>query len=80
MATFIAKRGSKNMRVGKATVKPSTFKIRNGDKPGRAPKLVEPLERGALDAPTDFNCSKGEKKQIVSRRAKIMDEKRWLKN
>lgn len=53
-------------------VKPSTFKISDRGKPGRGPKVVPPLERGALGGPCFFNRPPSEQKQIVFRRAKRM--------
>jgi hypothetical protein len=49
---FTAKRaGGKKVKVAKARVKPSTFKISDRGKPGRGPKVVPPLEEGALGGP-----------------------------
>lgn len=73
---FTAIRGGKKVRVGKAKVKPSTFKIRDRGKPGRGPKVVPPLTKGALGGPGFFNRPGEQQKQIVFRRAKKMGEKK----
>lgn len=73
---YTAKRGGKKVRVSAARVKPSTFKIRDRGKPGRGPKLVPPLEEGALGGPGFFNRSKDEQEKIVFERAKKMGEKK----
>jgi len=61
---FTAKRAGKKVKVTKARVKPSTFKIRDRGKPGRGPKVVPPLEEGALGGPGFFNRSENEQEQI----------------
>ena len=73
---YTAKRGGKKVKVGKARVKPSTFKTTDRGKPGRGRKVVPPLERGAFGGPGFFKRSKGEQEQIVFRRAKRMGEKK----
>jgi hypothetical protein len=73
---FTATRGGKKVRVAKARVKPSTFKIRDRGKPGRGPKVVPPLKKGVLGGPGFFNRPSDEQKQIVFRRAKKMGEKK----
>ena len=73
---YTAKRGGKKVRVSAARIKPSTFKIRDRGKPGRGPKVVPPLEEGALGGPGFFNRSKGEQERIVFERAKTMGEKK----
>jgi hypothetical protein len=73
---YTARRGGKKVRVSKATVKPSTFKVSDRGKPGRGPKVVPPLEKGALGGPGFFSRSSDEQKQIVFRRAKKMGEKK----
>src|SRR5918999_1229094 len=67
------KRGSKEgkkVKVAKTRVKPSTFKIRDRGKPGRGPKVVPPLEEGALGGAGFFDRSNDEQEQIVFNRAK----------
>lgn len=73
---YTARRGGKRVRVSRAAVKPSAFKIRDRGKPGRGPKVVPPLQRGALGGPGFFNRSNNEQKQIVFRRAKRMGERK----
>ena len=73
---FTARRGGKKVRVRKATVKPSTFTIRDRGKPGRGPKVVPPLAKGALGGPGFFNRPSAIQKQIVFRRAKKMGERK----
>jgi hypothetical protein len=75
---FTAKRGGgkKVVKVTKARVKPSTFKISDRGKPGRGPKVVPPLEEGALGGPGFFNRSEDEQEQIVFERAKEVGEKK----
>ncbi len=73
---FTARRGGKKVRVGSSKVKPSTFKIKDRGKPGRGPKVVPPLEKGAFGGPGFFNRSKTEQKQIVFRRAKRLGERK----
>lgn len=64
------------VRVAKARVKPSTFKISDRGKRGRGPKVVPPLKKGALGGPGFFNRPSNEQKQIVFRRAKKIGERR----
>lgn len=73
---FTAKRGGKKVRIGKARVRPSTFKIRDRGKPGRGPKLVPPLAKGALGGPGFFDRPRNQQKQIIFRRAKRMGERK----
>jgi hypothetical protein len=73
---YTAKRGGKKIKVTKARVKPSTFKISDRGKPGRGPKVVPPLEEGALGGPGFFNRSNEEQEQIVFNRAKEMGERK----
>jgi hypothetical protein len=73
---FTARRGGKKVRVGKATVKPSTFKIHDRGKPGRGAKVVPPLAKGALGGPGFFKRPAEEQKRIVFNRAKRMGEKK----
>lgn len=73
---FTARRGGKKVRIGSSRVKPSTFKISDRGKPGRGPKLVPPLARGALGGPGFFNRPKAEQKQIVFRRAEKLGERK----
>jgi hypothetical protein len=74
---FTAKRSSgKKVKVAKARVKPSTFKISDRGKPGRGPKIVPPLEEGTLGGPGFFDRSNEEQEQIVFNRAKEMGERK----
>jgi hypothetical protein len=73
---YTAKRGGKRVRVGAARVGPSTFKISDRGKKGRGPKVVPPLERGALGGPGFFSKPAGEQERIVFARAKRLGEKR----
>src|SRR5215208_6974520 len=68
---FTAKRGGKKVKVAKAPVEPSTFKISDRGKQGRGPKVVPPLEEGALGGAGFFNRSKerGERKVVGELRA-----------
>lgn len=75
---FTARRGGKKVRVGSSRVKPSTFKISDRGKPGRGPKLVPPLERGALGGPGFSNRPKAEQEQIVFQRAKKLGERKVI--
>ena len=73
------KRGSKKgkrAKVAKTRVKPSTFKISDRGKPGRGPKVVPPLEEGALGGSGFFNRSNDEQEQIVFNRAKEVGERK----
>jgi hypothetical protein len=73
---FRAKRDGKKVKVAKARVKPSTFRISDRGKPGRGPKIVPPLEEGALGGPGFFDRSNDEQEQIVFNRAKEMGERK----
>jgi hypothetical protein len=73
---FTTKRGGKKVKVAKAPVKPSTFKISDRGKPGRGPKVVPPLEEGALGGPGFFKLSNEEQEQIVFNRAKERGERK----
>jgi hypothetical protein len=73
---FTAKRKGKKVKVAKARVKPSTFKISDRGKPGRGPKVVPPLEEGALGGSGFFDRSNEEQEQIVFNRAKEKGERK----
>ncbi len=73
---YTAKRGGKTVKVNKSRVKPSTFKTRDRGKKGRGPKVVPPLEKGALGGPGFFERSNEEQEQIVFGRAKELGEKK----
>ena len=73
---FTARRGGKKVRVSRAVVKSSTFSIRDRGKPGRGPKLVPPLAKGALGGPGFFKRPTTQQKQIVFRRAKKLGERK----
>ncbi|MDQ3960929.1 MAG: hypothetical protein M3230_00435, partial [Thermoproteota archaeon] len=73
---FTTKRGGKKVKVAKARVKPSIFKTSDRGKQGRGPKVVPPLEEGALGGQGFFDRSNDEQEQIVFNRAKEMGEKK----
>jgi hypothetical protein len=73
---FTAKRGKKKVKVAKTKVKPSKFKIADRGKKGRGPKVVPPLEEGALGGPGFFDRPDDEQEQIVFNRAKEMGERK----
>ena len=66
----------KKAKVAKTRVKPSTFKIRDRGKPGRGPRVVPPLEEGALGGAGFFDRSNDEQEQIVFNRAKEAGERK----
>jgi hypothetical protein len=73
---YTAKRGGKTVRVKKSQVKPSTFSTLDRGKKGKGPKLVPPLEEGALGGPGFFGRPEGEQEETVFERAKEMGEKK----
>lgn len=73
---YTAKRGGKKVKVGSSKVKPSTFKTSDRGKKGRGPKVVPPLEKGALGGPGFFGRPNGEQEKIVFSRAKKLGEKK----
>src|SRR5919201_66803 len=73
---YTAKRRGKKVRVSAARIKPSTFKIRDRGKPGRGPKVVPPLEKGALGGPGFFDRPESEQENIVFERAKELGERK----
>src|SRR5919205_2408568 len=73
---FTTKRGGKKIKVAKARVKPSTFKISDRGKAGRGPRVVPPLKEGALGGPGFFNRLDEEQEQIVFNRAKEVGERK----
>jgi hypothetical protein len=75
---FTARRGGKKIKVANARVKPSTFKISDRGKLGRGPKVVPPLEEGALGGPGFFDRSNDEQEQIVFNRTKEMGERKVI--
>lgn len=66
----------KKAKVAETQVKPSTFKISDRGKPGRGPKVVPPLEEGALGGSGFFDRSDDEQEQIVFNRAKEVGERK----
>src|ERR671939_1536795 len=73
---FTTKRGGKKVKVAKTRIKPSTFRTRDRGKLGCGPKVVPPLEEGALGGPGFFDRSNDEQEQIVFDRAKNMGERK----
>ncbi len=73
---YTAKRGGKKVRVSAAQIKPSTFKIHDRGKAGRGPKVVPPLEKGALGGPGFFDRSEDEQEQIIFDRAREVGERK----
>jgi hypothetical protein len=73
---FTTKRGGKKVKVAKAQVKSSVFKTSDRGKQGRGPKVVPPLEEGALGGQGFFDRSNDEQEQIVFNRTKEMGEKK----
>lgn len=62
--------------MSQARVEPSTFEICDRGKPGRGPKLVPPLAKGALGGPGFFSHPRDHEKQIAFRRTKKMGERK----
>jgi hypothetical protein len=75
---YTAKRGSKTVRVGRSRVKPSTFKISDRGKKGRGPKVVPPLEKGALGGSGFFDRPDDDQERIVFERTKELGEKKVI--
>ena len=73
---YTSRRGRRKIKVAGSLVKPSTFRIGDRGKPGKGPKLVPPLAKGALGGPGFFNRPSKEQKKIVFNRAKKMGEKK----
>ena len=73
---YTAKRGGKNVKVGKSKVKATTFPARDRGKKGRGPKVVPPLEKGALGGPGFFKRSNEKQEKILFERAKELGEKK----
>ena len=74
-----SKRGSKKIKkvkVSKTRVKPSTFKTTDRGKRGRGPKVIPPLEEGALGGSGFFDRSSDEQEQIVFSRARALGERK----
>ena len=66
------------MRVSASRVKPSTFTVRDRGKPGRGPKVVPPLEKGALGGSGFFSRPDSEQERIVFDRARMVGEKKVI--
>ena len=75
---YTATRNGKQVRVGPSKVRGSTFTIKDRGKPGRGPKIVPPLQRGALGGPGFFNKSQNEQERIVFERAKKFGERKVI--
>lgn len=73
---YTAKRGGKTVRVGKTRVKSTKFTIRDRGKKGRGPKVVPPLQKGALGGPGFFDRPKESQERVAIRRAKKFGEKK----
>lgn len=73
---YTARRGAKRVRVGATRVGPSKFKISDRGKKGRGPKIVPPLEKGALGGAGFFNRPSKEQEKIVFNRAKRLGERK----
>ncbi|MFL6356036.1 MAG: hypothetical protein ACJ71C_05700 [Nitrososphaeraceae archaeon] len=57
-------------------MKPSTFKTTDRGKRGRGPKVIPPLEEGALGGSGFFDRSSDEQEQIVFSRARTLGERK----
>lgn len=73
---YTARRNGKTVKIGKSRVSPSTFKIRDRGKPGRGPKVVPPLAKGALGGPGFFNRPSEQQEKMVFNRAKRLGERK----
>lgn len=73
---YTATRRGRKVKVAPARVKATTFKIRDRGKAGRGPKVVPPLEEGALGGPGFFDRSEAEQERIVFERARNAGEKK----
>lgn len=73
---YTARRGGKTVHVGATRVGPSRFKISDRGKKGRGPRIVPPLERGALGGPGFFRRPASDQERIVFARAKRLGERR----
>jgi hypothetical protein len=75
---YTAKRGSKTVKVSGSRVKPSTFKTTDRGKKGRGPKVVPPLEKGALGGSGFFDRTNNDQERIVFDRTKELGEKKVI--
>lgn len=73
---YTATQRGRKVKVAPARVKATTFKIRDRGKAGRGPKVVPPLEEGALGGPGFFDRSEAEQERIVFERARNAGEKK----
>jgi hypothetical protein len=73
---YTTTRRGKKVKISPAKVKPSTFKTRDRGKAGRGPKVVPPLEKGALGGPGFFDRPEAEQEGIVFERARQMGERK----
>jgi hypothetical protein len=73
---YTARRAGKRVHVEATRVRPSRFKISDRGRKGRGPKIVPPLERGALGGPGFFSRSIKEQEEIVFNRARRLGEKK----
>ena len=73
---YTTKRGGKTVRVKRSRVKPSTFSVSDRGRRGRGPKIVPPLEEGALGGPGFFHRPEDEQERIVFERAEKLGEKK----
>ena len=73
---FASKRGGKRVRVTQTRVRPSTFRVRDRGKPGKGPKIIPPLERGALGGAGFFKRPAKDQERIVFNRAKKLGERK----
>jgi hypothetical protein len=71
-------RKGRKVRVGPSRVRASTYTTNDRGKPGRGPKVVPPLEKGALGGPGFFRKKQDQQEEIVFSRAKKYGERKVI--
>ncbi len=76
LASKRSSKKTKKVKVSKTRVKPSTFKTTDRGERSRGPKVIPPLEEGALGGSGFFDRSSDEQEQIVFSRATEIGERK----
>ncbi len=75
---YTINRGGKVIRVKETWIRPTTYTVPDRGKPGRGPKVIPPLRKGALGGPGFFDLPLEEQKKIVFERARKVGEKKVI--
>src|SRR5688500_10909659 len=71
---YVAKSAGKKVHVAASEVPPRSFKVKDGGRSGRRPKMVPPLEEGSLGGKGFFSKPASERHAVLKRLARKLGE------